>query len=763
MKRLFQYLFISIYLISSINIGHSQEAEFVVEDISIVGLDKVEVSTVLAFVGFEKGDTIDDETLAATVARLFESGLFRDVEIMRDGNVVTITIIENPIINAIRFEGLIDLDQDQVLDLLKGQGIGEGRIYKRGNNEFIEKAVRTFYRQTSRYLASASVVTVPLEDGKIDLVVEISEGPQATIQEINFYGNQAFATADLEELFELKAAGLIDSFFDRDIFSQQTLTGDIDRVRRAYLNAGYIRVDIVSTDIRVNPIEGAIIIDIFIDEGAQYKFGETSFVIAGYTVSEEQALALKTYQEGEVFSDRLVESYRESIRRLFRQEGFAFATVDAEPTINDDTLQVDILYVLNDDTLAEVRNINFIGNNLTQDLVLRRQLEIVEGEPFNIDKLEHSLTRLRRSGYLRSVSSKEERVGDDQIDIEIEVVEDSQGTFIVGAGYSNADGVSFGLDFARNNIFGTGNDFSLDLDFKKGSNSLDVGFREPGITDSGITRNLNIYARTNTDSSSAANNISDLGGRLVYTIPINREWSWNAGLVVEQSKIDDYDKLTVTTAIAVKHDYVTKYGEKQESVRFVSGIGYDSRDTAFDTTEGFLFNTNIETSIPPSDTQYYIGSMSGNYYAPLDESRNNIFSGDFLIRTASEFGDNIFPYYKRFYLSSTQLRGFKASKIGPREGNTEIGGKVAINGSFEFIRAVKLFGVEGVRIGLFLDSAGLWNDFEEFSDNTDLFRASGGALLKIRTPVFPLSFSYGYPISKQDADELQRFQFNIGF
>lgn len=736
-------------------------AAFVVEEIVIEGLDKVEESTVLAFVPFSVGDEVIPAELASAAARLFETGLFRDVEIMRSGGAVIIEVSESPIISAIRFEGLASLNEDEVLDLLQGQGLAVGRIFKRGSNEFIENAVRGLYRRQSRFLAAARVVTVPLEDGRIDLVIEINEGPQATIREINFNGNEVFDDDELRSFFELKQESLVDSLLDRDIYDASVLAGDLDRLRREYLNAGYIRFAILSKDVRVLPDEGAIIIDVFLDEGSQYRFGATSFTIDGDSITEEQAQGVLVYEEGAIFADRDVDRVRDNLRRLLRRDGFAFATVEYETVIDDERQAVDINYRLSNDRIAEIRNINFLGNNLTQDLVLRRQLEIVEGETFDIEKLEYSLTRLRRSGYLREVKADEKRVGEDQVDIDIEVVEVSQGRLLVGAGYSSADGVSFSFDFARNNIFGSGNDFALKLATGSDTKSLDLTFREPGITDSGITRLANLYI-TDKDGQLSGNAISDLGGRLVYTIPIDREWSWDAGLVAEQSTINNHETLTTDSALKVTRDFVSRYGGKQNSLRLVAGIGYDSRDTAFDTTEGFLFRTRAEVSAPGSDSKYYTASTSGTYYAPLDDRRLNVLSGEFEIETGGAFGDEIFPYYERFFISSTQLRGFRTAQLGPVEGVTEIGGKFLAHGSVEVLRNLRLFDLDGVRAGVFTDAAGLWDDFDDFTDNTDELRASVGAVLKIRTPLFPLSFTYAYPVVKKDDDALRRFQFNLG-
>ena len=760
-------LFLSLALLLATPAALSQQEDFVVSEITLVGLDKVEPSTVLAFVGFDRGDTVDEEVLAATVSRLFESGLFRDIEILREGDEVVINLSENPTIKGLRFEGMVNLDEETVLELLEGQDIATGRIFKRGNSEYIEQVISDFYRQNSRFLATAEVVTVPLPNNQVDLVVAVSEGPQAEVSEINFYGNDVFSDSDLKDLFELKESGLVSSLFDSDVFTREGFDGDLDRLRRMYLNSGYVRFLILSSDVRVESDEGGIVIDIFISEGAQYQFSEPELNLASSLVTREQALAEATFVAGDTFSDRLVESYSEGLRRLMRQEGHAFAKVEADTNINDETLKVELSFTLEPDVIAEVNRIRFVGNNLTRDLVLRRQMELVEGETFSLDKLEYSLTRLRRSGYLREARAVEKRVDGDKVDVDVEVEEQGTGQFVIGAGYSSSDGVSFRTDFARNNIFGTGNDLRIKFGFSKTDRNLNFEFEEPGISDSGITRKFSLYYNSEQALGSVVtDDVRNYGSGLSYRIPINRNWSWNFGGALEINEIRNSESLIDEPSTPFddrSSEYVTEFGDKQLSTRLITGIGYDSRDRAFDTTRGARFFLDSETTVPPADVEYYQIRLHTEYYKSIDEEARNVLHFRFQTRYGDDYGNGIYPYYKRFFLSSGQLRVFDADQIGPIGNNSAIGGQLAINGNAEIERKVRLLGVEGVRVGLFVDAAGLWHDTSHFEDTAGDFRVAAGGLVKIRTPVFPIALSYGIPLRKKEGDVLEQFQFRIGF
>ena len=762
--RFFPASLFAIFVLVAVAVpAHAQTEDFVVNDISIVGLDKIGNQTVLAFVSFDKGDIIDEKVLAATVSRLFETGLFRNVEIFREGDQVRIEISENPTIRAIRFEGLDELADDRVTEILAGQDIAVGRVYKRGDDDFIEQSMRSLYRSQSLFLATAQVVTVPLDGNLIDLVIEVNEGEEVGILSINFFGNEVLDGDDIKGVFELKESGLLDSFFERDVYGESKLTGDLERLRREYLNRGHVRFEILSYDVSLDSENAGLVIDVFISEGAQYSFGDAIFSESLTGFDEEELRALATFTKGEVYSEQLANSYRDELLRFLRQSGHAFAQVDQNIQIDDANFAVNVKYVMIPDVVAEVRHINFIGNNLTQDLVLRQQLELVEGEVFDIDKLDFSLTRLRRSGYLTSVKANERRVGDDQVDVDIEVAERSQGALSVGAGFSNSDGLSFEVNFSRNNIFGTGNDIFLKARTEDDGNEFSATFREPNITDSGITRNVSFTFRQGSSGNTSSDDTGSLGGSLSYEIPIDRNWSWTAGAEAVQNTFDASTAACPSTDFDLSCAFGVRYGTKVNTLQLIGGLTYDSRDSSFNPTEGLRWHLGSRVAVPPSDASYYTATSDVDYYLSLDEKDQNILSLDSSFRYGDATGSNIFPYFRRFYLSSRDLRGFDISSIGPQDNNSNVGGRFVAAASAELERRVTVFGVEGARTGLFIDSAGIFDAFGGSDIDGEGYRVSAGLLLKIQTPALPLAFSYGFPLIKEENDTLRALQFNIGF
>lgn len=743
---------------------------FEVSEIEIRGLTRIGISTVLGQTGFGRGDLVNDRILSQAIGRLYATGLFRDIEISRDGDKVIVEVTENPTIHSIRFQGMSELDEDKVLTLLAGRDIAPGRIYKRGDNEFINEGVETFYRQISRYLASARTISVPLENNRVDLVVEVVESEEAKISAIRFHGLVAYTEAELRDEMELRESSLLLSWFDRDAFSESVFEADLERLRTFYANDGYIRFEVLSTDVRIDSISGELEIDVFVAEGTRYNFGELQVSDTRALLDEEQVAAAATFAPGDVFSDQLIENYRRSLHSMLRNLGYAFSTVQTNTNINDADLTVAVEYVFTPGSIVQVREINFVGNNITQDDVLRAQLEIVEGEVFSEDKLEYSLTRLRRTSYLLAASANEIQVAPDLVDIEVGISEANRGTFLVGFGYSSADKLSFRIDFKRNNILGTGNDFGISGERSGSKSEINLNLHQTNVTDSGISRDLGLYFLDEKPESLTAtdNSFDRYGARVGYTIPLDRNWSWTAGIDVNQTGINNAAQILrgADEEQVIRNDakpFVTRYGDSQANLIGSLGLRYDSRDRANDTTSGIKAGMSFDAAMPPGKTRFYKINGDGSYFRTLSRDQRTVFNlrGNFGV--GDGYADNIYPYYERFHISSTQLRGFNPNSVGLHNSNSvNVGGKVVGVITVETERRLDWFDGQSIRAGVFIDAAGLWPELEDVA-KVDAYRASAGVHLKIRTPVFPLAFSYGIPIHEHEGDVAEEFQFRIGF
>lgn len=418
-----------------------------------------------------------------------------------------------------------------------------------------------------------------------------------------------------------------------------------------------------------------------------------------------------------------------------------------------------------------MRKIGFTGNSQTRDEVLRRQLEILEGEVFSQEKLDYSLVRLRRNQYLNQAQAVENRVGEDQVDINFDVTESSRGTFLIGAGYSNASGVSFSLDILRNNIFGTGNDLDVNFSTSDDENKIELTFTQPNITDSGITRSFSVFSTNDKPDNNVTseNSIDRIGTRLTYNVPVDRNWSWDAGAEFERAKLNRFNEIVAREDATepfdnLSREYAERYGERQDTYYVITGVRYNSLDRGFDPSEGISARLNVRTTAPGSDAKYYQAFLSGDFYQPVEFDAEYVLKISSQIRYSDSYGSGeIFPFYKRYLLPSSLLRGFDTDRIGPQGNNSSIGGRFLLAASAEIARPLNVLDGESVRGGLFVDSAGLWDSFDHFNDSRDLLKVSAGVFVKVRTPIFPIVLSYGFPVRSKPEDNLQKFQFRVGF
>ena len=751
-KRLLAALLLAAALFGRGGPAVAQEA-FEVSEIRIVGIDRIEAVSVLSNITFSRGSLIDAEVVANSIASLYATGLFRDVEIARDGNAVIVTLVENPVIASIRYVGMDELDEDDINEILESQGIAVGRVLRRGLEKDIERIVQASYSTTANYLTVVRVSTIPQEGGNIDVVVTVNEGQEIRVSDIRIFGNSAFAEDELLDLFELNPFGLFSGFFDNDIYTQSALDGDIGRLRSFYTGDGYIRFEVLSREVKISLDEFSVAIHIYIREGARYKFAEPEIVGIDDLIEEEEVADLQPFEDGQVYSDVEAGRYTRALRDALRNRGYAFAQVSDSFELDDASQQVKMTYTAQPGKVVQVRRINFVGNNETLDEVLRRQFILFEGETFSADKLNRSLLRLRRNSYLLNAQAREIRISDTEIDIEVTVAEAKTGNITFGIGYSKADGVSYEASYSRRNFLGSGNDLSFSLSHSESQNTFSISYQQNFFTDTGISRAFNMYLRNETESSDATSsfNLDRFGGSIRYIVPIDDNWSWNPGIEFEQLDIENYQALAAST-VNLADKFIDRYAGDPIFTNLLLGVRYDSRNRGIDPTDGMLHSFDTEIGIPLGDVEYYQLRYTGNIYANIGAG----FVADVgaKVRFGGDYGDGVYPFYKRFSLGRTDLRGFKSSTIAPD------GGLLLMHASVDVLRPIGFLG-EAAKAGVFVDYGNLWADADSFEVGE--FRGTAGVQLRIITPAVPMLFTYGIPFAKEDDDVEEKFQFAIGF
>ena len=733
---------------------------FAVQDVRIEGLQRVSPGTVFRHLSVDIGDTLDADAAAVAIRALYATGYFRDIALEKDGDVLVVAVRENPTIAEVNFSGLDELEGEEMDEGLRRLGLGRALIFTRAALDRAADSLRRAYLERGFYNAVVTPTVSPLPRNRVAVNFDVSEGGEAVIREIRVIGAEAFSENELFDLFELRPSGFFSRWSDDDKYAGARFAADLERLRSHYLENGFLRFAVDSVQAELTPDRRGVHLIINILEGGQYAVAGHEFA-GDSPLPEEEMRNLLTQTEGEIYRESETNAALRSLRDALGDIGRAFAAVNADPRINDETGDVILVYQIDAGPPVFVRRIDVVGNEATRDEVIRRELLQFERELYSREKITESMTRLRRLGFFDSVSHGERRVPDspDEVDLEIEVAEGRVGSIEGGVGYSEADGIILRGALTQPNIFGTGNEFSLSAEKSDEVKRFSVAFTEAYITDSGISRRISA-SRTERESEedTADFSLDSDTFELGYGIPISLEDVLNVSAAYEKVKINNVSSLEEEF-----RPFVDKHGDSPDAVLLRLGLVRDTRNARFNPTAGHRQRATAEWAVPGLDARYYRLSYTHDWYKEL--------VGQFVLHTKGEvsvgdsYGGAVYPFYKRFYLGGpNSLRGFKSGTVGPSNAAGDaIGGKVRTFGTVEVNRPLsfgkrsreqKLFGA------LFVDAGSVFRELDDFSANG--LRVSAGAEIRWVTPIGPIRLVYSQPLQKEKDDEVQHFQFTIG-
>ena len=462
---LFRPSVLCIALAAALQTGTAWAVEpFVLKDIRVEGLQRSDAGTVFASLPFRIGETYSDEKGAAALRALFATGLYKDVRIDIDGDVVVVIVEERPVIANIDFVGLKEFDKDQLTKSLKDFGISDGQPFDKALADRAEQELKRQYLTRSLYGAEVVTTVTPQERNRVNLSFTITEGSAAKISEIRISGNQAFSESTLRGLFELNDGGWLTFYTKADRYSRAKLDADLETLRAYYLNRGYLEFSVESTQVTISPDKQDITITINVKEGQ--PFTVTAVKLEGeYLGKEEDFKTLVAIKPGEPYRAEAVTQTTRQMTDRFGTFGYAFARVEARPEIDRVNGTVEISIVAEPSRRVYVRRINVAGNSKTRDEVVRREFRQFESSWYDGRKIKLSRDRVDRLGYFSEVNvdSAEVPGTSDQVDLTLTIKEKATGNLQLGAGFSSADKLSLSGSIKQENIFGSGNYLGLEL------------------------------------------------------------------------------------------------------------------------------------------------------------------------------------------------------------------------------------------------------------------------------------------------------------
>lgn len=806
--------------------ANAQAAEpFTVEDIQVQGLQRVALGAALTYIPVQIGDQIDSALVAQTIRELYASSHFDDVEILRDEGTLVVRVTERPTISEIRFEGNSDLDDDQLEDSLRNNGVMVGEQLDRTMISEIEAGLEEFYQSVGKYNASVSVTVINLPRNRVELRFNFVEGAAAEVKQINFIGNHSYSREELLRVFELRDTLPWWNFFGRRQYQQQQLGGDIESLESFYRDRGFARFSLDSVQVSMTPEKDGIYITLNVDEGDRYEVNDVS-IIGDLRGHESFITAVAESAKGRRYNASYMSGIEETIKAYLGRYGYAYPEVRTVPQINDEDLTVDLSVVVELGSRAYVRRISFEGNSVTRDEVLRREMRQMEGAWLNQQQVEVGRTRLERLGYFERVEVDTVRVPgeEDQVDLVFSVTEQPSGSIQAGIGYGGYQGLSLNAGISQENFFGSGNSAALQLNTNRFQRDAQLNFRNNYFTDDATSLGGSIFYRDFDGSRAgmAQYNQKSYGVSSNIGIQISELQRLNFGVGYTNTGISQFQNIDQIT------NFLSRYADADNPEGSVNFRTYDltlgwqrvSLNRGVFPTQGTQNQVNLKVTTPNSDVQFFKLNYRFRHYLPLDNDHRFVFLTRINLGYGNGYGttgpnDNILPFWENFYGGGQEsLRGFETNRVGPRgiirqptfvqgppdaNGNPTrialgpeydtyevapfrgVGGNAQATGSFELIVPTPFAGegaANAVRTSLFVDVGTVWDTEFDYASYENLrnvgqlelwdysdpgnYQASYGVSVQWLSPMGALTFSLGFPIKSLDPDVEERFNFNLG-
>ncbi|MFX8873697.1 outer membrane protein assembly factor BamA [Acinetobacter baumannii] len=673
--------------------------DFVARDIRVNGLVRLTPANVYTMLPINSGDRVNEPMIAEAIRTLYATGLFDDIKASKENDTLVFNVIERPIISKLEFKGNKLIPKEALEQGLKKMGIAEGEVFKKSALQTIETELEQQYTQQGRYDADVTVDTVARPNNRVELKINFNEGTPAKVFDINVIGNTVFKDSEIKQAFAVKESGWASVVTRNDRYAREKMAASLEALRAMYLNKGYINFNINNSQLNISEDKKHIFIEVAVDEGSQFKFGQTKF-LGDALYKPEELQALKIYKDGDTYSQEKVNAVKQLLLRKYGNAGYYFADVNIVPQINNETGVVDLNYYVNPGQQVTVRRINFTGNSKTSDEVLRREMRQMEGALASNEKIDLSKVRLERTGFFKTVDIKPARIPNspDQVDLNVNVEEQHSGTTTLAVGYSQSGGITFQAGLSQTNFMGTGNRVAIDLSRSETQDYYNLSVTDPYFTIDGVSRGYNVYYRKTklNDDYNVNNYVTDsFGGSLSFGYPIDENQSLSASVGVDNTKVTtgpyvstyvrDYllangGKATskgtyCPTDANGNSQYDTEKGEckvpeetydnafEGEFFTYNLNLGwsYNTLNRPIFPTSGMSHRVGLEIGLPGSDVDYQKVTYDTQAFFPIG-------STGFVLRGYGKLGyGNDLPFYKNFYAGGYgSVRGYDNSTLGPK-------------------------------------------------------------------------------------------------
>jgi outer membrane protein insertion porin family len=732
---------------------------FSFSSVSVEGNDRVDVPTILSYLGIAQGEALTAGQLNDASQRLTNSGLFETVELVPQGGTLVVRVTEYPIVNIINYEGNRRIDDEALAEVVKSQS---RRIYSPSQAEADAAAITEIYRVRGRMAATVDPRIIRRDGNRVDLVFEITEGRVVEVERLAFVGNRAFSDRRLRQILETKQAGLLRTVVQADTFVAERLELDKQLLRDFYQSRGYIDFEVVDASAEVTQQRDATFVTFTVREGRPFTIGQVG------TVSEIEGVDAGPYQEvvklrsGVTYSPAIIENNIARLEAVALRQGLNFVQVEPRLVRNDRTQTLDVTFAIVRGERVFVERIDIEGNTTTLDQVIRRQFRTVEGDPLNAREVRRAAERIRALGFFSDAQvDAQQGSGPDQVVVNVDVQEQPTGAFNFGVTYGAQAGVAFNVGLSETNFLGRGQGLAVSVSTGSTNLNSSIRFTEPAFLGRDLRFGLGAFYKT-TSQENARYNTRNLGFNTSLDFPVSELGRLELRYRISQDEITDVDTNSSTILQA----------EGAQGALLTSAIGYtysyDNRTEGVNPKGGVLLRFSQDFAGLAGDTKYISTTLLGvAEQRVLNEevTLRAIFEGGVL----SSIGDNSSRVTERFFANG-KIRGFEPNGIGPRDltstNQDALGGNAFATVRLEADFPVGLPEEYGISGGLFLDAGSVWSLDNTAGtagpvDDGAHLRAAVGVSIFWTTPIGPLRLNFAKPLQKEDYDIEQTFDLTV--
>lgn len=739
----------------------------VVTRIQVTGTRRIEEATIRQYLPFTEGDRYSDALGDQALKALSATGLFADVTIRQTGGVVSVDVIENPVINSVNYEGNDRLDAEE---LGKEAQLGPRQILTRSKVQSDVQRMLELYRRSGRFAATIDPKIIELPQNRVDLVFEIDEGPSTGILDVSFLGNKVYSDRELRQEIVTTESEWWKFFASQDNYDPDRVTFDREQLRKFYLRNGYADFRVISSIAELARDKSGFYLTFTLEEGEQYAFGEVQIESQVAELSIEEMSALVVFDVGDVYNSELVEKTVEALTYYAGSRGYAFAEVKPRVKRDSEGRLINVVFVVEQGPRVYVERINIVGNTRTLDKVIRREFRLSEGDAYNKVLVDRSKTRVRALGYFKGVEITEEPgSAPDKTVLNVGVEETTTGELQFGIGYSSQEGVVGDISISERNLLGRGQFLRLRASLSSFRQQLDFRFTEPYFLDRNLAAGIEAY-NTSSQYDESSYEATTYGGGLRLGFPLSEYSRLGLRYTLRQDSI---------TALSGASDFIRAL--EGDFVTSVFGFDYvlDTRDDALAPKSGFQVQLSGDFAGAGGDVKYYRFETDATWYQRL-------WSDDFVLSLGVNAGyiatwDDATPLRlnDRFFKGGSSFRGFETAGVGPRDTASSqqdaVGAELYAIGTVELTVPNYLPEDLGIDTSLFVDFGTVGLISEKPATNCQVLptvqscieddvslRVSAGVSVFWDSPFGRVRLDFSQVIVKEDYDKTESFRFSAG-